>query len=110
MGLVFQAEDAQFQRLVAVTVILPSLAASAAVKNRFLREARVMAAVEHGYIVPIFQVGEDDGTPFVAMPLLKGKSLDHRLRREGILPTADVLHIGREISVGLRRARYQQAP
>ena len=45
-------------------------------KERFLREARAAAAIEHPHIVAIFQVGEDNGVPVLAMPVLQGESLE----------------------------------
>src|SRR5207302_2515059 len=67
MGVVFQAEDPRLKRKVALKAMLPALAASATAKQRFLREAQTAAAIEHDHIVPIFQVGEDRGVPFIAM-------------------------------------------
>ena len=105
MGVVFQAEDPQLQRLVALKAMLPALAASASARERFLREARAAAAVEHDHIVAIYQVGEDRGVPFLAMPLLKGEPLEDRLKRDKrLLPSAEVLRIGREIAAGLAAA------
>jgi serine/threonine protein kinase len=104
MGLVFRAEDTQLRRPVALKVLRQSLAACAAVRERFLREARVAAAVEHDHVVPIWHVGEDRGTPFIAMPLLRGEPLDRRLDREGRLPPPEVLRIGREACRGLAAA------
>jgi hypothetical protein len=72
MGVVFQAEDPQLQRLVALKAILPALAACATAKQRFLREARAAAAIKHDHIVAIYQVGEDRGAPFLAMEFLEG--------------------------------------
>ena len=54
-----------------------------AAKERFLREARVAAALEHESVVPIYYVGEDNGIPFLAMPVLKGRGLDDHLRANG---------------------------
>ena len=82
MGVVFQAEDPQLERLVALKAMLPALAASDIAKQRFLREARAAAAIEHDHIVTIYQVGEDRGVPFLAMQFLQGESLDDRLKRE----------------------------
>ncbi len=104
MGVVFRAEDPQLQRLVALKAMLPSLAASDSAKQRFLREARAAAALKHDHIVTIHQVGEDRGTPFLAMEFLEGESLDDRLKREGKLPLAEVLRIGREMAEGLAAA------
>jgi WD40 repeat protein/serine/threonine protein kinase len=104
MGVVFQAEDYQLQRLVALKVMKPTLAASDSARQRFLREARTTAAIEHDHIITIYQVGEDRGVPFLAMPFLKGETLDDRIRRESKLPLAEVLRIGREIADGLAAA------
>jgi serine/threonine protein kinase/WD40 repeat protein len=104
MGVVFLAEDTQLQRQVALKTLLPSLATRPSARQRFLREGRAAAAIEHEHVIPIFQVSEDRGVPFLAMPLLKGESLDDRVRREGRLPLAEVLRIGREIAEGLAAA------
>jgi len=60
-----------------------------------------MASVKHEHVVTIYQVGEDRGVPFLAMELLEGETLDDRLRREGRLPVAEAVRIGREIAEGL---------
>jgi WD40 repeat protein/serine/threonine protein kinase len=104
MGVVYHAEDMLLQRPVALKVMLPTLAASEAYRQRFLREARAAAAIEHDHIVPIYQVGEDRGLPYLAMPLLQGESLEDRLRRLPALPLAEVLRIGREMAEGLAAA------
>ena len=104
MGVVFQAEDPHLQRLVALKAMLPGLATSDSAKQRFLREARAAAALKHDHIVTIHQVGEDRGAPYLAMEFLEGEPLDDRLKREGKLPLADVLRIGREMAEGLAAA------
>jgi WD40 repeat protein len=104
MGMVFRAEDPALGRLVALKVMLPSLGASASARQRFLREARAMAAVKHDHIVSIYQVGEERGVPFLAMEFLEGEALDQRLEREGKLPAAEVVRIGREAARGLAAA------
>jgi serine/threonine protein kinase len=101
MGRVYRAEDPQLSREVALKVMKPAVAAKPESRVRFLREARAMAAVHHDNVAPIFQVGEVDGVPFLAMPLLRGESLAALLKREGALPPADVLRIGREAAAGL---------
>ncbi len=104
MGVVFQAEDPQLQRLVALKVMLPTLAAGATARKRFLREAQAAAKLEHDHIVAIYHVGEDRGVPFLAMPFLQGESLDERVKRAGQLPPAEVLRVGRETAEGLAAA------
>ena len=71
---------------------------------RFLREARTAAQLEHDHIVPIYQVGQDKGVPYLAMQLLRGQTLDERLRQGPPISTSEVLRIGREIAEGLAAA------
>jgi serine/threonine protein kinase len=107
MGVVFLAEDPGLERRVALKAMLPALAASDSARLRFLREAKTAAAIEHDHIVPIFQVGEDHGVPFIAMPFLKGEPLDARLERDKALPISEILRIGREAAEGLAAAHEQ---
>jgi serine/threonine protein kinase len=105
MGIVFQAQDVQLKRLVALKVMKPSLAAYADYHRRFLREAQLIAAIDHEHIVTIYHVGEDRGVPFLAMKLLQGESLEDRLARPGSrLPLPEVLRIGREVAEALAAA------
>jgi formylglycine-generating enzyme required for sulfatase activity len=107
MGVVFQGEDPRLGRKVALKAMLPHLAGSPSARQRFLREARAAAALEHDHVVPILAVGEDRGAPYIVMPFLKGEPLDQRLRRQGRLPVAEVLRIGRETAEGLAAAHAQ---
>jgi serine/threonine protein kinase len=104
MGVVFQAEDPQLRRLVALKVMRRARADSDLSRKRFLREARAAAALEHDHIVRVYQVGEDRGLPFLVMELLQGEALDVRLKREGPLPLVEILRIGREVCAGLAAA------
>jgi hypothetical protein len=109
MGVVFRAHDPALDRLVALKAMLPGVAAVPTARERFLREARAAAALKHPHVVTIFQVGEDRGVPFLAMEFLEGEPLDDRLRREGRLPLAEVLRIGRETALGLAAAPCPRA-
>ena len=104
MGVVFEAEDPKLQRRVALKVMRPAGAQQDVFRERFLREARAAARLEHDHVVPVYQVDEDRGVLFLAMPLLRGETLDDRLKREAKLPPAEVLRIGREIAEGLDAA------
>jgi serine/threonine protein kinase len=104
MGVVFRAVDTALGRAVALKVMRPALLADEAARQRFLREARAAAAVEHDHLIPIFQVGEARGVPFFAMPLLRGESLQARLRRGTTLTPAEAVRIGRETAEGLAAA------
>ncbi len=105
MGVVFLADDPRLKRQIALKVIKPELVKSAEVRERFLREAQSIAAIEHENIVTVFHVEEDRGVPLLAMPLLRGESLEERIGRAGgPLPVDEVLRIGREIASGLAAA------
>jgi serine/threonine protein kinase len=104
MGGVFLAEDMQLQRHVALKVMRPHVAAMPGAAQRFLREARMAAAVKHEHVVTIYQVGEDHGVPFIAQELLDGETLDDRLKREGQLSIRDAVAIGQQIAAGLAAA------
>jgi serine/threonine protein kinase len=107
MGMVFEAEDVHRRRAVALKVILPEHAAHFAARERFLREARAGAALKSDHVVTVYQVGQDRDTPFLAMELLRGQTLEDRLRQGGPLPVPEALRIGREISAGLAAAHAQ---
>ncbi|MGE3807223.1 MAG: protein kinase [Gemmataceae bacterium] len=104
MGVVLLVEDPALERRLAIKVMKPELAAEHENRQRFLREARAAAAVEHPSIVPIYQVGEVDGVPFLAMPLLRGESLNARIRRAKELPVAEAVRIARQTAAGLEAA------
>jgi hypothetical protein len=104
MGVVFHGEDVQLRRPVALKTLRPAVAAVPSFRERFLREARAAAALQHDHVMPVYQVGEEAGVPFLAMPLLQGETLEERLRRVGRLPLPEVLRVGREMASGLAAA------
>jgi eukaryotic-like serine/threonine-protein kinase len=104
MGVVFCAEDLKLKRQVAIKVMKPSIASNRSAKDRFIREAQSTAGIEHDNIVQIYQVGEENGVPFIAMPFLKGESLKTRLERKGRLPQVEVVKIGIQVASGLAAA------
>jgi tRNA A-37 threonylcarbamoyl transferase component Bud32 len=104
MGFVFEAEDPQLKRRIALKVMRPELAANEVARQRFLREAQAQAALEHDHIIPIYQVNTEGRVAFLAMPLLRGETLHARLVRDKVLPTTEALRIAREIAEGLATA------
>jgi hypothetical protein len=103
MGEVYSAEDPRLGRRVAVKVMRADIAAKPGFRERFLREARAAAAVEHDHVVPVWHVGEDGVVPYMVMPLLAGETLQERLK-VGPLPPEEVSRIGREAALGLAAA------
>jgi eukaryotic-like serine/threonine-protein kinase len=88
MGVVYEAIDERLQRPVAIKTLLPS--SDAHLHERLLREARAAAAVSHPNICQLFEIGEHEGAPFLAMELLDGESLADRLDR-GPLPPGEAI-------------------
>ncbi len=107
MGQVWEADDTRLPRKVAVKVMRPDLAGNPTVRGRFVREVNAQARVLHPHVVPLYQIGEHGGIPYFVMPLLRGETLADRLRREGSLPLAELLRIGRQIAEGLEAAHKQ---
>jgi serine/threonine protein kinase len=104
MGRVFACRDDTLDREVAVKVLLPERAADEAMVQRFLREGRAMAKITSPHVVTIFQVGEDDGVPFLVMELLEGMDLETRLRKKGRLPIIEAVGYVRDAVFGLKAA------
>ena len=104
MGVVLRAQDPGLERDVALKVMNPGMASVQSARERFLREARATAAIEHDNIVPIYQVGEDNGVPFIAMRLLQGYSLQREASERQPMDARDVAEIGRQIATGLAAA------
>src|SRR5919206_4538957 len=83
MGVVYEAEQASLQRRVAVKVLWPHLTQEPGLVDRFNREARIAARLEHPHILPVYGFGEEDGLLYLVMRLVRGGSLKDRLRAEG---------------------------
>ena len=79
MAEVYRAEDTVLARSVAIKLILPAFASDPAFLERFLREAQLVASLDHPHVVPVYDFGEEDGRPFLVMPYIPGGSLASRL-------------------------------
>ena len=100
MSRVFLAREQALGRAVVIKVLLPVLAAGLRAE-RFAREVRVVAAMQHPNVVPLFSAGDAAGLPYYVMPYVSGESLRARLTREGRLPLADALSILRDVARAL---------
>lgn len=100
MGRVYRAEDTTLRREVALKVLSANPGGDGHAADRFLREARALATVQHPNLVAVYQAGVDRGTVYLALELLRGETLEARLRR-GALPPAEVVRIGDQIAAGL---------
>jgi tetratricopeptide (TPR) repeat protein len=103
MAHVYLAHDRQHDRDVAIKVLRPELAASIGTE-RFLREIRIEARLQHPHILPLYDSGAADGFLYYVMPYVEGETLRERLRREKQLPLEDALQITREVAEALSYA------
>jgi serine/threonine-protein kinase len=106
MSRIFLARERALGRTVVIKVLLPVLAAGIRT-DRFAREVRVAAALQHPNVVPLFRAGEAAGLPYYVMPYVQGESLRARLTREGKLTLADALSILRDVARALAFAHEQ---
>ena len=101
MGVVLKGFDAALNRYVAIKVLSPHLASSAAARSRFAREAQAAAAVVHEHVVPIHGVAEHRGLPYLVMPYIRGESLQRRLDRSAPLTVVEAVRIARQCAAAL---------
>jgi tetratricopeptide (TPR) repeat protein len=104
---VYWAEDTTLGRQVALKVLDPLLMRDTVWVDRFRKEARTVAALDHPRIVPIYEIAEADGRLFIAMKLIDGPSLDVALAERGALPWEEAEVIVREIAAALGYAHGQ---
>ena len=106
MATVYLAQDAKHERLVALKVLHPDLAASLG-PDRFLREIKLAARLNHPHILPLHDSGETAGFLYYVMPYVEGESLRERLDRERQLPIEEAVHHARAIASALDYAHRQ---
>src|SRR5712691_10548662 len=103
MGEVYRARDKRLGRDAALKVIAPRLLGDPSLRRRFEIEARAASVLNHPSIVTIYDVGEADGTSWIAMEWVEGRTL-RQLLSEGALPLGKVLAIARQVAEGLAAA------
>ena len=106
MATVYLARDVKHDRLVALKVLHPDLAATLG-PQRFLREIKLAARLQHPHILSVHDSGEVAGQLWFTMPYVEGESLRDRLRREGQLPIDGAVQITRETAQALDYAHQQ---
>jgi hypothetical protein len=84
MGEVYRARDTRLNRLVAVKVLPPHLAADPQFRQRFEHEARAISALDHPHICALYDVGEEQGRSYLVMQFLEGETLESRLKKGGL--------------------------
>src|SRR5438445_9214726 len=103
MGEVYRAKDTRLDRVVAIKVLPDRLASRPELRERFDREARTIASLNHPHICTLYDIGHQDGTDFLVMEYLEGETLAARLVK-GPLPIEQVLQFAIEIADALDKA------
>ena len=104
MAIVYEAMDVHLGRRVALKVLPPEMAMRKSMAERFKREAKMAAALDHPNIVPVYRVGQTGGLLYIAMKYIKGRALDSILETQGPLQIPVVLGILRAASSALAYA------
>jgi hypothetical protein len=107
MGIVYRAFEPSLNRHVALKVLLAGAAAGKDQIERFLREARSAAGLQHPNIVQVFEVGEDGLQKYFAMEFVEGTSLDRLLKEQGRLPPRTAVRAARDIARALHFAHQK---
>jgi serine/threonine protein kinase len=103
MGEVYKARDMRLDRIVAIKILPPELAADPQFRDRFDREARSISQLDHPHICTLYDVGEQDATSYLVMQYLEGETLEARLKK-GALPFAQALQSAIQIASALDTA------
>lgn len=104
MAYVHRAHDPEIRRDLAIKILNQEFRRDAESVARFLREARAAGSLSHPNIVTVYDVGETQGLPYLAMELLQGKTLDAVIAERGAFPVADVINIAIQLADALRYA------
>jgi serine/threonine-protein kinase len=107
MSVVYRARDRRLNRPVAIKVLPPELAHDAAIRTRFTREAQMAAQLNHAHIVPIYDVGEQDGLGYFVMAIVHGGNLAALLTREPRQPVDETRRLLSEIADALAYAHLR---
>lgn len=103
MAVVYRAEDVDLQRAVALKFLSPTLSQNPEARERFLREARAAAAIDHPNVCPVHDINVEVGQPFIAMALLEGRTVAERLQ-SGPIDVETVLDVAIQACRGLEAA------
>ena len=103
MGAVYKAYDNKLQRVVALKVLPPEYVSQQDRRRRFFQEARAASALTHPHILTVYEVGEDDGKPYIAMEYIEGETLRQKIKASA-LELKVAVEIAIQIAAGLARA------
>ena len=107
MGIVLKAFEPLLKRIVAIKILAPRLVQDDRARERFLREARAMAAVRHENIIEIYSVSTEKGLPYLVMPYIQGRNLQVYLKENTQLSPPEILQVGLQLAKGLEAAHQK---
>jgi eukaryotic-like serine/threonine-protein kinase len=103
MGAVYKAYDEKLHRTVALKVLTPEAILHEDRRRRFLQEARAASALNHPHILAVYEVGEDDGKPYMVMEYVEGETLRQKITARA-LDVREALEIAIQVAEGLAKA------
>src|SRR5258705_4345557 len=103
MGAVYKAYDNKLHRVVALKLLPPEYVSQQDRRRRFFQEARAASALNHPHILTIYEVGEDNGTPYIAMEFVEGETLRQKIKSR-TLQVNEILGFASQIAEGLAKA------
>jgi hypothetical protein len=108
MGETFKARDTILDRIVALKVISAGLLGSSSVRERFLREAKAAAKIQHPHVATVFHFGQEGDTYFYAMEFVDGEDLERYVQTRGRLPVPLALRVAHQVAQGLEASAEQK--
>src|SRR5689334_8690890 len=108
MGAVFKAWDKKLHRVVAIKLLPTEYLSQQDRRRRFFQEARAASALNHPHILTVYEVGEDEGKPYIAMEYVEGETLRQKIRAKA-LQLKETIDIALQIAAGLARAQIGRA-
>src|SRR3954470_655737 len=101
MGVVYRATHLALERTVALKAVSPELVEDATTRQRFLRESKIAASIDHPNVIPVYYTGEEDGIAYIAMRYVPGEDLRTRVRNGGPLEPGRAARIVAQIGAAL---------
>src|SRR5215471_14244837 len=103
MGAVYRAQDQKLDRVVAIKLLKTEFVSQQYRRRRFLQEARAASSLNHPNILTVYEVGEDDGKPYIAMEYVEGETLREKIK-DRALSVKEALDVAIQIADGLTKA------
>ena len=108
MSIVYRAQHLRLERTVALKLLTPELSHDASFKERFTRESRLAASLDHPNVIPIYEAGEEDGVFYIAMRFVGGSTLKQVLDTEGPLPAPRAASVLSQVASALHAAHEEK--